>query len=256
LKRRIILALAILAVLPSVTNAIAEDVPIDSGIAVPKINCSPNLGTTIESGKRVRITIDSYTNNSPDPVKIELKTTIGVSKTWTVPRNGGTLERQSWSKKTPPIGKRITINLLYDGKRADGNCGHATAKVVPYFAKCKAVSLKWYRNSTNRTLIRRMGKCLSGQPGISKPWGEVDHVATCESHWSQYSGRSHSYHGVFQLGDAEYRAFSHQGPKWMNIEFNRNGWYVPNGVWIARANIQAALAHAHRYGWGAWSCAP
>jgi hypothetical protein len=101
---------------------------------------------------------------------------------------------------------------------------------------------------------KKMVRCLSKQHGIRVSTAEAMHVASCESGFYDKAGKDHSYHGIYQEGDNEFRAWSHQGPHWMNREFNVNGWRRPKAIWDARANTLAAMAHASRYGWGAWSC--
>jgi hypothetical protein len=102
----------------------------------------------------------------------------------------------------------------------------------------------------NRHENKRMVRCLSKLPGLRVSTREALSVANCESgFYAKADGGS--YHGIFQLGISEFRSFQHQGPRWVDAEFRKHSY----GILSARGNTLAALAHAHRYGWGAWSCA-
>ena len=185
---------------------------------LPRVQCTPSLDGLVEAGDKLEIVIEPFT------------------------------------KPLPAEGKVVKVSLLVDGKKAGGSCAPGSAKVQPYFAQCDQEGRVWYTKKTNRSHIKKMGLCLAKHfPHLSQQ--DVNHVATCESGWSQNSDNG-TYRGVFQLGDKEFKSFAHQGPAWMHDEFKRNGWFSPDNIFNASANILAALAHASRYSWKTWECAP
>lgn len=124
--------------------------------------------------------------------------------------------------------------------------------------RCDAHGMQYWRDrgiAHQRTV--RMAKCLAGLSGLNVSWSEADKVARCESGWyAKAHSANGSYHGIFQLGMAEFSTYwQGSGQTWVNREFRQNGWKKPRAVFDARANIIATFVRAHNEGWGAWSCA-
>lgn len=125
----------------------------------------------------------------------------------------------------------------------------------------------WKDHGRHHVHTVNMAMCLAHQPGLQVSWAEAKCVAgggpgcTCphgESGWYDNAGRNplSQYRGIYQEGVNEFRVFPQRAPLWAKREFHQNNWLTPHAIWNARANIIAAFAHAHRYGWqGTWSCA-
>ena len=107
-------------------------------------------------------------------------------------------------------------------------------------------------NGGSRAQNKAMVVCLSKQAGLQVSAAEAVKVGNCESgFYAKAHNPAGPYDGIFQLLPAEFKVFPHQGPAWMKAEFKQYHY----SVFSARGNALAALAHAHTYGWGAWSCA-
>ena len=103
----------------------------------------------------------------------------------------------------------------------------------------------------NRAQNKRLISCLSHQTGIRVSRAEALKVANCESGFFAHAD-SGKYRGLFQLLGSEFDVFPHQaGGHWVQAEFRKYHY----GIFSARGNTLAALAHASHYGWSAWSCA-
>jgi len=105
-------------------------------------------------------------------------------------------------------------------------------------------------NGGNRKENKRMTRCLTKQFGLKVDTTKALRIANCESGFYAKAGAGSTYQGIYQLGRLEFKAFKHQGPRWVDQEFRDHNYRILS----ARGNVLAALAHAHRYGWGAWSC--
>lgn len=100
-----------------------------------------------------------------------------------------------------------------------------------------------YSHSEIRDTIRLAERRWSVSGGQSKALS----VAECESGFSEHAGTT--YKGVYQFAqstfDGDYDRFR---------EMTGN-WNIKDNVWNGRSNVMIAMIHAHRSGWGAWSCA-
>jgi hypothetical protein len=79
-------------------------------------------------------------------------------------------------------------------------------------------------------------------------------VFDCESSlWSW--AHNGSQLGVGQVSSWVSRARVYLRRAWFNDAQWRRVLTSPQGAYLARANILLSVIHAHRYGWGWWSCA-
>lgn len=103
----------------------------------------------------------------------------------------------------------------------------------------------------SRAQNERLAMCLAHEPGLQVSRREARKVGLCESGFYRRSHRPGSpYYGIYQLMHIEFTHFAQQGPRWVDREFRR--WRY--GIYSARGNILATLAHTHRYGWSYSSC--
>ena len=120
---------------------------------------------------------------------------------------------------------------------------HAPAHASPVLRTSVSTTLCDFQWRRGRRQLSRLIRCSARHwPVVGGPDKAV-FVARCESSLDPKAYNAEGYAGVFQQATRYWPGRS--------VDFGFPRWSVFNG----RANVMVSIRMAHRYGWGAWSCA-